>query len=109
VDPGEISHEIRPRDRDPSLVQTPLQIHFQAKRKEADNDVTDGGVIALMVDGPHLQGTLLLPEGTLYPPKTLVGQGNVTARIHGLILSWRVYEVRRDSIEELTAEERPEN
>src|SRR5437899_2738825 len=62
VDVPEVAHQIGPRNVDAPLVHTPLQVHLQPQRQEAGHDVPDARVVAVVEEGPELEGGLLLAE-----------------------------------------------
>ena len=72
VDLLEVRYQVRPRDRDFSLVEAPPKIDFESECEEARDDVTDGGVVPVVIDGPHFKGGFLLPEGPFHSPETLI-------------------------------------
>ena len=51
LDAAEVSHEVGPGDLDLSLVEALLKVDLQAEGKEAADDMADGGVVVVVVDG----------------------------------------------------------
>jgi hypothetical protein len=76
----EISHEIRPQGLQPPIIQSGLEINLEPQAQEARDDMTDPGVIPLLLDRSYLKGGFLLAKRALNSPQFLVGLGHLTGR-----------------------------